>query len=192
MLQKCLLHGTINDEDLLEMIGNHDDQAFNLLYKKYWHPLIHYARRYLKDEDTCEEIVQGLFVHLHNRLTSLKINSSVASYLYTALRNRISNYLRNQAVYKRHVMLAINEDPKKQNDVEQFINMIELQKEITLSLKQMPLKYSEVYVLHNQNYFTIKKIASILNRPVNTVEKQLRKAKALLRNNLKETLQIDR
>lgn len=192
MSYKCQIQFTNNDEELLELIRNQDEHTFDWLYKKYWNPLIHYARHYLIDEDTCEEIVQTLFVHLHSKHTSLKISSSVSSYLYASLRNRISNYLRNQAVYKKHVMLAISTDPKTQNNVEQFMNMIELQKEITLSLKQMPVKYSEVYKLHIQNHFTIKKIALILNRPVDTVEKQLRKAKALLRNNLKDSLKIDR
>jgi RNA polymerase sigma-70 factor (ECF subfamily) len=90
-------------------------------------------------------------------------------------------------VYRKHVLLAVSEGPKNLNDVEQFINMLELQKEIAQSLEQMPLKYREVYVLHKQNHFTIKKTALILKRPVDTVEKQLRRATALLRVHLKES-----
>jgi len=50
----------------------------------------------------------------------------------------------------------------------------------------MPVKYSEVYILHDENSYTLKKIAEILNRPVDTIEKQLRKARGLLRRDLRE------
>jgi RNA polymerase sigma-70 factor (ECF subfamily) len=88
------------------------------------------------------------------------------------------------------MLLAVSEGPSTQNDVEQFINLVDLQNEIAHSLEQMPLKYREVYVLHKQNHFTIKKIALILKRPSDTVEKQLRRAKALLRVHLKDNMLI--
>jgi RNA polymerase sigma-70 factor (ECF subfamily) len=72
------------------------------------------------------------------------------------------------------------------NDVEQSIDLSELQKGIRFSLKRMPVKYSEVYILHDENSYTLKRISEILDRPVNTIEKQLRKARYLLRNDLRE------
>jgi RNA polymerase sigma-70 factor (family 1) len=178
-----------NDTDLLMLITNNDQQAFDLLYKKYWDPLRHFAAYYINDEDTCAEIVQDLFVHLHGRSAPLKIRSSISSYLYSALRNRIINHVRNRAVYKKHVMHAVNIRSRTHNDVEQFMNLSELQKEIACSLMQMPVKCREVYLLHDRQHFTVKKIASMLNRPVDTVEKQLRKAMFLLRRDLKVNLQ---
>jgi RNA polymerase sigma-70 factor (ECF subfamily) len=50
----------------------------------------------------------------------------------------------------------------------------------------MPERYKEVYLLHDESHYTIKKISEILNRPVDTVEKQFRKATELLRNHLRE------
>jgi RNA polymerase sigma-70 factor (ECF subfamily) len=67
------------------------------------------------------------------------------------------------------------------------MNLKQLQKEISSSLNRMPEKYKEVYLLHDESQFTIKKISKILNRPVDTVEKQFRKATELLRNHLRES-----
>src|SRR4030095_3069776 len=180
-----------NDGKLLEMISRKDDQAFDLLYKKYWDPLLNYATHFLKDGDTGEEVVQDLFVHLHSRHSPLKIRTSVSSYLYTALKNRILNHERNKAVYKRHISIASKGNADSNNNVEQFINFSELQKGIDQSVKQMPTKYREVFVLHDRHHYTTKMIASLLNRPVDTVEKQLRKAFELLRGNLKNSI-LDR
>lgn len=45
----------------------------------------------------------------------------------------------------------------------------------------MPLKCRQVYVLHRYGYYTLRKTAEILNRPVNTVEKQYRRAIRFIR-----------
>jgi RNA polymerase sigma-70 factor (family 1) len=175
-----------NDLDILEMIRKDDDRAFELLYKRYWAALLHFAGRYLDDTDSCEEIVQKLFVQLLQRRSELKIRSSVSSYLYVALRNKIFNYLRDRAVYRKHVITATRKATFAQNNVQQFIDLKELQEEISLSLGQMPPKCREVYELREQHHLTVKKISEILKRPADTVEKQLRKANDVLRTHLKE------
>lgn len=174
----------ITDQLLLEMIRDNDDHAFTILYNRYWRMLLNFAGHYLSDRATCEEITQELFIQLHNRRNTLKINASVSSYLFTALRNKILNYLRNQAVYKKHINIAASKTARLQNDVDQFIYVRELQEEISSSLKCMPSKCKEVYLLHDQDQFTLKKISELLSRPVDTVEKQLRRAKKHLRSSL--------
>lgn len=174
-----------NDSELLELIRNNDDGAFTLLYNKYRNPLLNFAAHYLKDRDSCEEVLQQLFVQLHIKRISLKISSSVSSYLFMAMRNKIFNYLRKKSVYNKHVSDAARQNPVTQNDADQFINLKELVDEITFSLDHMPAKCKEVYILHGRDHMTIKKISELLNRPVDTVEKQFRKATGLLRHYLK-------
>jgi RNA polymerase sigma-70 factor (ECF subfamily) len=175
------------DPDILRMIGQNNEEAFKILYNKYWRLLVRYAATYINDEYICKEIVQELFVHLHSSSSRLKIYSSFSSYLFVSLRNRIFNYLRSQSVYKRHVKNVGRHGVRACNDVEQSIDLSELQKGIRFSLKRMPVKYSEVYILHDENSYTLKRISEILDRPVNTIEKQLRKARYLLRNDLRES-----
>jgi len=174
------------DPEILDMIGQNDEEAFRILYKKYWRLLLKYASTYIDDEYVCKEIVQELFVHLHSSSPRLRIYSSFSSYLFASIRNKIFNYLRNQSVYNRHVKKAGNNRMQSCNDVEQMIDLGELQRGIRFSLKRMPLKYSEVYILHDENSYTLKKISEILDRPVDTIEKQLRKARCLLRNDLRQ------
>ena len=174
------------DPEILDMIGQNNEEAFKILYRKYWRLLLNYASTYVNDEYVCKEIVQELFVHLHFASPRLRIYSSFSSYLFASIRNKIFNYLRNQSVYNRHVKKAGNYHMQSCNDVEQMIDLGELQRGIRFSLKRMPLKYSEVYILHDENSYTLKKISEILDRPVDTIEKQLRKARCLLRNDLRQ------
>src|SRR5688572_26638558 len=92
--------------DLQNVSATRDNHFFKELYKRYWTPLIHYSSQYLDDRATCEEIVQELFIQLHLKRDEIKIRTSLSSYLYTALRNRIFNYFRDQAVYRRHISTA--------------------------------------------------------------------------------------
>lgn len=172
------------DVELLDLMKNQDAVAFTILYKRYWDPLLHFASQFLDDEDSCEEMVQGLFVHLHTRKQSLKINTAIRPYLYASLRNRIFNYVRSRSVYKRHISLASSEIVYKNDDVDQFMDFIELKQRVAKCLQSMPQKNKEVYLLHYYEHYPLKKVAVMLNRPVDTVEKQLRRAKTILRNYL--------
>ncbi|MBO9203884.1 MULTISPECIES: RNA polymerase sigma factor [Niastella] len=184
MLKKSFQPSVLHEEDLIKLIRQNDSLAFDLLYKKYWNRLLHFAFRYVKDGYVCQEIVQELFVQLHTSGARLKINSSLSSYLFVAIRNRIYNYLRNRALYKKHITLAGKRIMSSHNNVEQAINFMDVQKKINDTLCEMPEKYRVVYLLHDKNNFTVKKISEALNRPVNTVEKQLRKAMYMLRDRL--------
>ena len=183
-----VLNSADKHKDELEILQRNDEQTFALLYKRYWHPLLKFASRSLDDKDTCAELVQELFVRLHAQRLPLTIKSSVSSYLFVALRNRIFNHLRNKALRKKHLAQAARQAAWSQNSVEQFIDMRALQGEISDCLYQMPVKYREVYMLRDQKQVTIKTMSYLLNRPVDTVEKQLRKATTMMRDNLKAYL----
>ena len=94
-------------------------QAFTWLYNNYWNTLLKYAGSYIADRDTCEDLVQKLFIHLFVSSSKLSVNGSLSSYLFVALRNRIYNYLRDQAVYKKHTTRAGNASPNWHNNVDQ-------------------------------------------------------------------------
>src|SRR5215217_8761489 len=166
------------------MPAGQNDNAFEVLYKQYWPQLLSFAGQYIDDKQTCEEIVQDLFVQLYVRGISVKLKHTLKSYLLVALRNRIFNYLRNRAVYRKHVTNAAKRKMTSQNNVEQSIYLKELQKSIFKSLKQMPARCSEVYLL-KQEQMTVKQISQTLSRPTDTVEKQLRKAKKMLIEDLR-------
>ncbi len=169
------------------IIHNFNDEAiFNVLYKKYWDLLLRFARQYINDGQTCKEVVQELFVTLHVKREQLTVNVSLSSYLYRSLRNKIINHLRNESVYKKHIAVA----GKKYsiisvgNEAEYWMDMIDLQRQIGCCLDKMPDKYRDVYVLTIQKANPIKTTATLLNRTVPTVERQLRVALRLLQEYL--------
>jgi RNA polymerase sigma-70 factor (family 1) len=174
-----------DDKDLVHRLRQDDEGGFTLLYQKYWPVLMRLASGFVADRDTCKEIVQELFVNLYRKRGQLKIKISLSSYLYVSLRNKIRNYIRQQSIYNKHIRVANRTNAAAiSNDVEQFVNRVELEKEINACLNGMPRKCREVYLLYQQDRCPLKQIAGMLDRPVDTVEKQLRKAVLLLRARL--------
>ncbi|RYG26972.1 MAG: sigma-70 family RNA polymerase sigma factor [Chitinophagaceae bacterium] len=186
MFMNCMVSQSISSEnhDLVELINNSDSRAFDALYESYWLRLRSFGLRYLNDLDTCEEIVQELFIQLHCQKLPLKVNASISSYLYGAMRNRIFNYLRKQAVYKRHIRNASANDQFSTNDVELLISARELQKTVDGVLAELPIRYREVYLLRESSRMPLRTIASLLNRPIDTVDKQLRKVQRLVKERI--------
>jgi RNA polymerase sigma-70 factor (ECF subfamily) len=153
-----------------------DDAVFEVLYKKYWDTLLNFAKKYLADTETCKEIVQELFVTLHLKRNTITVNVSLSSYLFTSLRNKIINHLRNETLYKKHLSIAGRAylNITTGNEGELLMDVWDLEKQIVCCLNKMPGKYREVYMLTMQQANTIKVTAEILQRPVSTVERQLR------------------
>lgn len=176
------------EQYMVNLMRQKDDKIFSILYDNYWSSLMNFAENYIKDQDTCKEIVQELIIALYLKRSQLNINTSLSSYLYSSLRNKILNHLRDEYTYNRHIKRASRMKGMDygENQVEEFINVMELRKKIDGCLDRMPVKCREVYVLHKQHQYTLKKTSEILSRPVDTVEKHFRKAIHILRDQLAE------
>lgn len=174
------------DRLLLDLINRQDEAAFELLYRQFWSPLLRFAAHYIADPDTCQEVVQELFITLHTKRQRLHVCSSVSSYLYSSLKNKIFNHLRNESVYHRHLKGASRARwaTSNENDVEHTIDLAELNRSIQECLLLMPEKYRQVYTLHKQYGYTLKKTSVLLKRPIDTVEKQYRRIIQLMREHL--------
>jgi RNA polymerase sigma-70 factor (family 1) len=163
-----------------------DDAVFDVLYKRYWETLLSFAKKYIDDRETCKEIVQELFITLHVKRNNLTIKVSLSSYLYRSLRNKIINHLRNESIYKKHISVAgqLSAAITAGNEAEHWMAVNELEKQINLCLSEMPVKYRRVYVLAIEEGNSVKEIASLLQLPVATVDRQLRVALRLLKEHL--------
>ena len=172
---------------LTHIINLKDNKTFDYLYEMYWERLLNFAGKYVDDRETCKEIVQELFISLHVKREQLHIQVSLTAYLYSTLRNKILNHLRNESVYKKHIARAGQtlKDRQAGNEVQDLLDGQELEKEIFICLNKMPAKYREVFILNKQKAYTLKKTAEILQRPIDTVEKQLRKAVRQVREHLR-------
>ena len=140
--------------------------------------------KYVRDMDAAKGIVHEVFVGFWEKFDSLPADTNYRSYLYTAVRNRSLNHIRDK---KKHVLLdAVSEQEwaTENTDAE------ELSKAIDAGIESLPEKCREIFELNRIEGLKYAQIAEKLEISIKTVEAQMSKALSVLRDHLKEFLTI--
>lgn len=163
-----------------------DLPKFESLFKEHFASLAGYASKFIVDRDEAKAIVHETFVNLWERFDKLPTDIHYKSYLYTAVRNRCLNALRDR---KKHVML----DESFENRLEHHPDMgeaAEVAEAIESGIASLPEKCREVFELNRIEGLKYSQIADRLGISIKTVEAQMSKALTVLREHLKEFLTI--
>src|SRR5258706_6937845 len=77
-----------------------DQYAFESLVHRYSTPLFNFIYRFLSDYDQACDILQHVFIQLHNSLPSLRTDKPLKAWLFQVARNRCLDELRRKhAIY---------------------------------------------------------------------------------------------
>ena len=64
----------------------YEQEAFRVIYNKYWHQLYKKALQYLKNAADAEDSVQEIFVSLWRNRNSIDASNGLSAYLFIALK----------------------------------------------------------------------------------------------------------
>jgi RNA polymerase sigma-70 factor (ECF subfamily) len=140
--------------------------------------------KYMQDESYSEEIVQEVFINIWERRDVLKINSSIKSYLFTAVRNRCFNYIKLQLPKEQKKVDVEDVSIPISDNMEEEIMTKELQTHIQKAIDSLPNKCKIVFNLSRHSGLTYKEIAEELDISIKTVENQIGHALKRLREQL--------
>ncbi len=177
----------ISDREILITLLSSKDKGFELLFERYYKPLVLFAFDILEDNDTAEDIVQELFLKLWKKEYYKKVlDTSFSSYLFGAVKN---------ACYNREEKIDILKNKKELNDfdiLEQEVTMLneDLVKELKTEIDNLPERTKEVIYMVFLNKMKYKEVASELNISVNTVKTLLRNGLNQLRAVFKDKVEI--
>ncbi|HLO57352.1 MAG TPA: RNA polymerase sigma-70 factor [Bacteroidales bacterium] len=163
-----------------------DLQSFESMFRQYYQMLCAYAYRFVNDSDTAEEIVQELFYKLWEKKSELQINSSLKSYLYSAVHNRCLKFIEHRNVETRYRNYYLLHESEVDNEPQHSSNARELQGIIDDTLNSLPERCSRIFRLNRYEGLKYNEIALKLSISVKTVEANMGKALKMLRKNLKE------
>jgi RNA polymerase sigma-70 factor (ECF subfamily) len=180
------------DEEIIVLYKNGNGEAFKSLINRYISPLYNFTAR-ITNKDDAPDIVSETFIKAWkniNRFNEQK--ASFKTWIFTIARNTAIDFLRK----KRNVLFSnmknsdedINSFEENIPD-EQILPDIALQKLqdeefLNKTLNGLESGYREVLVLHYQEEMTFVEIGKILNKPLNTVKSQHRRALIELRKKL--------
>lgn len=166
-----------------------DRAAFEELFKSHFVYLCNFAFQYVSDMDTAKDITQKIFVHLWENREKIKPEQSIKSYLFTSVKNRCLNHIRDHKKYRSRILdIDIHDiDVACEND---HLAVEELQNKIDQALLQLPEKCRKVFELSRYQDKKYKEIAEILDISVKTVEAHMSRALKSLRTDLQDYLPL--
>jgi RNA polymerase sigma-70 factor (family 1) len=170
----------MSDDELQKLISQENQEAFAIIFNRYWKRLYSYAFKIYKEEAVCEDIVQEIFISLWKNSGNTVI-LNLEAYLLRAVKYKIANQIRSLKFDKEHidVLETIPAPHYTVNDIE----YIEFEKGIMDQINRLTPKCREVFLLSRVDHFSNAEIAEKLSLSIHTIEKHISNAIKQLRLN---------
>ena len=166
-----------------------DRKTFEMLFREHYNALCRFAHGYLQDFETAEEIVQDVFVNLWQKRDSIEKEKNIKSYLFTSVKNRSLNYIRDNKKFRSYFLDVEAELDIPIYDVD-YGSEVYISNKIERAMDKLPEKCREVFELSRHDGLKYKDVAEKLGISVKTVEAQMSKALKILRDELSDLMGI--
>lgn len=168
---------------ILRLIGG-DEDAFCELYATYKNRLIYFAMRFLKSREYAEDVFQDAFTVVWQSRRFINPDASFSSYLYTIMRNRILNQLRNAANEEKLKESILSQALDYTEDTKREVMLNDLKSLISHALQQLTPRQREIFEMSREAQLSHKEIADKLGISVNTVQEHISISLKLIRTYL--------
>ena len=168
---------------ILRLIGG-DEGAFCELYATYKNRLIYFAMRFLKSREYAEDVFQDAFTVVWQSRRFINPDASFSSYLYTIMRNRILNQLRNAANEEKLKESILSQALDYTEDTKREVMLNDLKSLISHALQQLTPRQREIFEMSREAQLSHKEIADKLGISVNTVQEHISISLKLIRTYL--------
>ena len=158
-----------------------DKNRFREVFKEYYNPLCNFAVSITSDRKMAQDVVQDVFTKLWDKRKELSINSNEKSYLFQAVKHRAYEILRKRQNESKLDVTDFEESYSREKDLEEQADKFMLKEFLYNSIRQLPPKCQEIFVLNKVNGLTYTEIADDLDISVKTVENQIGRAYRKLR-----------
>lgn len=177
------------DEELVELLKQGKDRAFDELYFRYRDLLVRFVYVRMKSVPVSEEIVQEVFTTIWERRKTLVIQKKFSAYMYTSVRYVALDYIKSNALTDQFIKEVFDRNTvieNSNNTTEEAIYHDELQELVDKAASLLPKKAKEVFILSRIKQYTNKEIAEELNVSHETVKYHITYALKFMRSYLGE------
>lgn len=174
----------ISDAEILQRFKANRKDGLQILFKRYYRPLVLYADDFVHSLSIAEDIVQELFIRLwtDDYLENL-VPRTLSSYLFTSVRNSCYTHGHRKDVWNRRGTLSAEIDIPAEIALEMEQGIVE---RVELAIAGLPEQTREVVTRILIDEMKYKEAAAELNISVNTLKTLLRNGLKILRVELKE------
>ena len=177
-----------SDQELYLLFLKNDNEAFNMLVKKYRKSLISFIIKYVKNIEIAEDLAQDAFVYMLINKKEYDFKYTFKTYLYTIAKSRAINYLK-----KEKKKIIFDESYMLNNDIESFEETLDatlIRKEkyelLYKNLKTLKQDYKLAIYLADFQGFKYEEISRILNKTLPQTNMLIHRARKALKKLLKK------
>lgn len=172
----------------LDLIRTGDAAAFERMFRAHAAALCDFALSYLRTREGAEEIVQDLFCWIWEHRFTIDVPHGVRAWLFTAVRNRSLNALRDaRAEFSMHERVS-RADAAKGGPVAPDAEFAarDLADRAEEIIDAMPPRCREAFTLVRRQQLSYAEAAQVMGVSARTVEVHMTRAMTLLRAGLRE------
>lgn len=158
--------------------------AFADIYNEYKDDIFRVCYMYLRDYHLAEDAVQDTFFKVFLKLHTYRAKSSVKTWITKIAVNTCRDRLKK--ISKKEIKVV----DLSLNPAETSVD-IDSRLSVTQAVMALSAELREVIILYYYQDFTQKEIAELLHIPETTVVYRLKRAKEILRKDIKEDLLYD-
>ena len=175
-----------------KILFEHNKEAvFKQFFENYYAPFCIYAKRYIDDKETREDIVSKVFATLWNNIDSFDLHSETAvAYIKICVKNSCLNHLKHQEHECVYAEFIRQRTPIYETETDSIYTLDELYRLLYETLKKLPEQYRIVFTKSFFEGKTYAEIAEELHISVKTVNRYKQKTIELLRSELKDYLPL--
>ncbi len=153
---------------------------YKQLFLVYYNPLCNFAFKIVQDKEVAKDIVNDVFLSYWNKLNSKTEFNNAKSYLFTSTKNKCLESLRRKKIESKYAEWAkknLSTSTQIDNEATKYMR----KEQLYASIRQLPPKCREVFMMSKQNGLTYVEIAEELDISIKTVENHMGRAMRILR-----------
>ena len=191
----------MTDAVLAKQVLSGDQEAFELLVRRYNTPLFNFICRFLGDYDLACDVLQQVFLRFYTSLPKLGTGEPFKSWLFQVARNCCVDELRRKHRYAIHFsqlevensegeLTGLCDIPDPRPLPEEVVERRDLQALLQEAIQTLPPKFRSVVILRYASQMSFSEIGQVLSMPEATAKTYFHRAKVLLRKIIISHLQM--
>ena len=157
--------------------------TFNEIWLKFSHPVKDFIRNQTHNSDVTDDILQEVFIKIHQNLHLLRDQERVASWVFQIARNTVLNYFRSQKKHlenqESHQQATEEENHFKENNLNEMVGIW-----LEEFKKDLDPKYQEALQLVDIEGITQVELANRLGISVSGAKSRVQRGREQLKQKL--------
>lgn len=185
------------DAELVKRVQAGDTRAFDLLVQKYQHKVINLVRRFVSDQDECQDIAQDAFIKAFRAIDKFRGDSQFYTWLYRITANTAKNHLASRARKSPGYTVDVDDAEhfegesglKEYDNPENLLLTDEIRKTVFDTIEQLPEDLKTAITLREFDNLSYEEIAQVMNCPIGTVRSRIFRARDVIDKELRPLLE---